>query len=161
MRSLMKYLNVTYKRGIGSQATREENNEMWRHLNWGNPGEEELKSVTKCLRQQNELLQEDYREGRESSRREHLMNLSRHLWKYLLLDSSTRMRAFSSMYHHGGWTQFDSRPDTTFEQRVQTLLRFLKVLTANRNTQASQFGRYHEDTNSEEFGILTVHPESL
>lgn len=64
------------------------------------------------------------------------------------------------MYRDGGWTQFSSRHVTTFEQRVQMLLQFLKVFTAKWKPQASQFTRSN-DINLEEFGILNEYSESL
>lgn len=153
MRSVMKYLYTTSFEG-------EEINERWGQLNWENPGQEEFNSVTVCLRQQNIMLQEDHRQGRETLTRKNLINLAQNLWTYLLLNNSTRMRTFSSMYRDGGWTQFSTRHVTTFEQRVQMLLQFLKVFTAKWKPQASQFTRSNY-INLEEFGILNEYSESL
>lgn len=130
MRSVMKYLYTTSFEG-------EEINERWGQLNW-----------------------EDHRQGRETLTRKNLINLAQNLWTYLLLNNSTRMRTFSSMYRDGGWTQFSTRHATTFEQRVQMLLQFLKVFTAKWKPQASQFTR-SIDINLEEFGILNEYSESL
>lgn len=156
----MNYLDTTSSNGVGHQAVREENSERWRHLNWENPGEEEFKSVITCLRKQNTILQEDLFQGRETSLRKNLLNLAKHLWKYLLLDYSTRVRAFSSMYRDGVWRQFAMRYGITFEERVQHLLKFFTVFASKSKPQAAQLTRSN-DTNLEEFGILNEHLESL
>lgn len=160
MGSVMKYLHTTSFEGDGYHMTREEINERWRQLNWENPAEEEFNSVTVCIQQQNIMLQEDHRQGRETITRKNLINLAKNLWTYLLLNNSIRMWTFSSMYREGGWTQFSNRHVTTFEQRVQMLLQFLKMFAANSRPQASQFTRLN-DINLEEFGILDGYSESL
>lgn len=158
MSALMKYLDKNSLEEVGYQARREEIIEKW--SNWVNPGEEEFNSVTVCLRQQNRMLQEDYRQGREASTRKNLINLAKHLWEYLLLNSSTRMRTLSSMHHDGGCTQFSMQHVTRFEQRVQILLQFFKVFTSKSKTWGSQLTRFN-DIDLEEFGIPNQQTESL
>lgn len=158
--TLMEYLDNTSSKGVGDQTRREENSERWRQLNWENPGEQEFKSVIMCLRRQNKMLLEDNRQGRETSPRKDLLNLAQHLWKYLLLDNSTRLRAFSSMYRDGVWGQFATQNETTFERRVQLLLQFFKVFASKSTLQAPHLTRF-SDIDLEEFGILNEYSESL
>lgn len=154
MAALMEYS------GVGYQARGEENSKRWRHLNWENPREEEFKSVIMCLRQQNKILKEDFSQGIGTSPHQNLLNLAKHLWKYLLLDYSTRTRAFSSMYREGVWRQFAMRYGTTFEERVQYLLQFFNEFASMSEPQASQLTRSN-DINLEEFGILNEYSDSL
>lgn len=114
----------------------------------------------KIIFSQHYFLQEDYRQGREALTRKNLINLAQHLWEYLLLNNSTRVRTFSSMYHDRGWTQYSMQHVTTFEQRVQMLLQFIRVFTSKSKPRATQLTRFtHMDL--EESGILTQHTESL
>lgn len=160
MSPLMKYLVAKSLEEVGYQARREEIPEKWRHLKWENPGEEEFYLVTACLRHQNRMLQEDCRQGREAFTRKNLINLAQHLWEYLLLNNSTRVRTFSSMYNDRGWTQYSMQHVTTFEQRVQMLLQFIKVFTSKSKPRATQLTRFTY-MDLEEFGILPQHTESL
>lgn len=160
MSALMKYLDTNSLEEVGYQPRREEINEKWRHLNWENPPAEKFNLVTECFRQQKELLQEDYRQGREALTRKNLINLAKYLWEYLLLNNSTRMRTFSSIYHDGGWTQFSMQHVRTLEQRIQMLLRFFKEFTSKSKPRATQLTRFN-DKNLEKFGILNQQTESL
>ncbi|XP_022779535.1 uncharacterized protein LOC111321030 isoform X2 [Stylophora pistillata] len=137
MSPLMKYLVAKSLEEVGYQARREEIPEKWRHLKW-----------------------EDYRQGREAFTRKNLINLAQHLWEYLLLNNSTRVRTFSSMYNDRGWTQYSMQHVTTFEQRVQMLLQFIKVFTSKSKPRATQLTRF-TNMDLEEFGILPQHTESL
>ncbi|CAH3032210.1 unnamed protein product [Pocillopora meandrina] len=153
--ALMEYLDMTSSEGVGYQARREENSKRWRNLDWEKP-EEVIKSFIMCLRQQNKILREDF-----SQERKNLSNLAKHLWKYLLLDNSTRIRAFSSMYRDGVWRQFAMRYGTTFEERIQHLLQFFTVFASKLKPQASQLTRSDDDINLEKYGILNEYSESL
>jgi len=132
-----------------------------------NPIQEEYKTVTKILKTQTELLQQDYHQGRDPSR-QLLMALLRSLWKYFMFNSQERIcltTNFTSLNNHSEWEKFHQAilrlsatlqrniPErgSAFKQDVKMILYHLKKC----KTQDTESTRHAED---QELDILDAHP---
>ncbi|XP_020609522.1 uncharacterized protein LOC110048086 isoform X2 [Orbicella faveolata] len=142
--SLIHYFKLPHQERLESRATRllQEHKDKWRSLNWDNPIQEECKTVTKILKTQTELLQQDYHQGRDASR-QLLMALLRSLWRYFMFHSQGRIcltTNFTSLNNHSEWKKFHEAilrlsaslqrniPErgAAFKQDVKTILYHLK-----------------------------------
>lgn len=151
LNQLIKHFNFIYHEGIESLVvshSQEGKNLQWKHLNWRFPGEAEFKWVTTTLKQQEELLQHEYREGKYTFLHELLVRLLRHLWKYIKMSNFTSMES-PSIYHREEripfpW-QIEGRERETLQQHVKKLVHLLKIAMPGCSTQDSQHTRGNEE----------------
>lgn len=167
--SLIHHFKMPHQESQESRAIRliREGNDQWRSLNWDKPIQEEYETVTKILKTQTELLQQDYYQGRDASR-QLIMALLRSLWKYFMLSSkrsSALTTHFTSLNNQSEWDKFHQAilrlsaslqrniPErgAVFKQDVKMILYHLKKC----KTQDSESTRHAED---QELDILDAHP---
>lgn len=160
---------MPHQETLESLTTRlnQEHKDKWKSLNWENPGKEEYNAVRKILKTQKELLQQDYNQGRDASRKR-LMALLRFLWKYFVFNSQRRPALtpnFASLNNHREWEKFHQAilrlstnlqqniPEIAMEQDVEMIIYHLKESTTARKTQDP----VHAEV--QELDILETHPE--
>jgi len=81
-RLLIKHLGLTCQGQMRSRVAspiQEEQNERSRSFNWECPGEAEYETVRGIRKQQKQLLQQEHREGKDTSLRKLLLDLLRSL----------------------------------------------------------------------------------
>lgn len=166
--SLMSYFKMTHQERLESMATRlnQEHEDNWKRLNLEIPGKEEYKAVTKILKTQTELLQQNFNPGRDTSRL--LLALLRSLWKYFVFNSQRRPALtpnFASLNNHSECEEFiqailrlstnlqRNTLEPALEQDVKMIIHHLKESTAVWGTQDSQ-----STSEDQELDILDAHP---
>ncbi|KAL9974900.1 hypothetical protein ACROYT_G012001 [Oculina patagonica] len=161
--TVMNYVDLTCQGRKKSQATspnQEQENERWRNLNSEWQGQAEYDQVTRILKQQKELLQQqESNQGKDTSLTKLLLDLLRYLWKYFLFYPTRRgtLRPnFTSLCQHREWRNFcqqntTQERGTTLKQHVRMLIYYLKQSIAGWRAEDSQAARCKEDTNFVDF----------
>lgn len=155
--SLMNCFKMTHQERLEPLAARlnQEHEDNWKRLNLENPGKEEYKAVTKILKTQTELLQQNFNQGRDASR-QLLMALLRSLWKYFVFNSQRRPALtpnFASLNSDSECEEFlqailrlstnlqRNTLETALEQDLKMIIHHLKESKAVWRTQDSQSTR--------------------